>query len=268
MAIKMGTPKPKNLSISNATYSGKSFVTTTQETTPISVAFNDTGSKMYILGNTANAVFEYTLSTNFDVSTATYTSNSISTGVNWNAGLTFNSTGTKLFFTATSSVDEIRTITLTSAYDISTASVTGGTLDVQPQTQNPLGMHFNPSGTKMMLCDNNGDNILQYSLSTGFDITTATYDSVLLDVSAQDTGVFSVYLNSTGTRMFLCGYSTSTVYQYSLSTGFDLSTAVYDNISVDISSLTSDLTDVEFNSSGTKMFVIARDIDSVLEYNL
>ena len=43
-----------------------------QETLPTALAFRDTGAKMYVLGTTNDRVYQYTLATPWDVSTATY----------------------------------------------------------------------------------------------------------------------------------------------------------------------------------------------------
>src|SRR3990167_8046022 len=49
-----------------------SFPTVVEEPFPNALAFRDTGAKMYVLGTTSDRVFQYTLATPWDVSTATY----------------------------------------------------------------------------------------------------------------------------------------------------------------------------------------------------
>ena len=46
-----------------------------QEQLPTGMAFNNDGTKMFVVGNTGYDVNEYTLSTAFDISTASYTQN-------------------------------------------------------------------------------------------------------------------------------------------------------------------------------------------------
>ena len=43
-----------------------------QETSPMGLAFNNDGTKMFVSGNTGDDVNEYTLTTGFDVSTASF----------------------------------------------------------------------------------------------------------------------------------------------------------------------------------------------------
>ena len=59
--------------ISTATYV-QNFSVATQETSPEGITFNNDGTKMYVVGGswTDTKVSEYSLSTPFDVSTASY----------------------------------------------------------------------------------------------------------------------------------------------------------------------------------------------------
>ena len=54
-----------------------SFSVATEDTNPMSLKFNNDGSKMFIGGRQNDKVYEYSLSINFDVSSATHTGNSI-----------------------------------------------------------------------------------------------------------------------------------------------------------------------------------------------
>ena len=67
--------------------------------------------------------------------------------------------------------------------------------------------------------DNN--NVYEYSLSTAFDVSTASFTDSF-DVSGQDKTSTGVTFNSDGTKMFVVGSRNENVYEYSLGTGFDL----------------------------------------------
>ena len=49
-----------------------SFSTSGQIATPVGLSFNNDGTKMFVSGSTGQGVAEYTLSTAFDVSTASH----------------------------------------------------------------------------------------------------------------------------------------------------------------------------------------------------
>ena len=87
---------------SSQTFAGVTFVDSfsvlSQESKPATLAFNNDGTKMYVAGNVGNDVNEYTLSTAFDVSTASYSQNfSVSSQDGEPFGITFNNDGTKMF---------------------------------------------------------------------------------------------------------------------------------------------------------------------------
>ena len=99
-------------------------------------------------------------------------------------GLTFNNDGTKMYTVRAErdgTTDSVIEHILTSAYDISTATVnntkvvhrSGGNLGYVP-TQ----AVFNNDGTKMFVVMHDGArDIDTYSLSTAFDVSTATFDN-------------------------------------------------------------------------------------------
>ena len=68
--------------------------------------------------------------------------------------------------------------------------------------------------------------VYQYSLSTGYDITTASIVQNF-SVNAQDTVPTALDFNDDGTKMFVLGAVGDKVYEYNLSTGFDVSTASF-----------------------------------------
>ncbi len=93
----------------------------------------------------------------------------------------------------------------------------------------------------------------EYSLSTGFDVSTASYVQNF-SVSAQETGPTGMSFNNDGTKMFIVGYSGGrSVNEYSLSTAFDVSTATYVQ-NFYVGAQETDPSGITFNNDGTKMF--------------
>lgn len=56
------------------------FSVASQETVPTGLYFKPDGTKMYVVGQTNDTVFEYVIATPWDVSTASYTGNSFAIG--------------------------------------------------------------------------------------------------------------------------------------------------------------------------------------------
>lgn len=198
--------------ISAATYDNKSFSATTQESAASGLAFNNDGTRMYVLGTTNDTVYQYTLSTSFDVSTASLS----------------------------------------------------GSKNISAQETVPRTLGFNNDGSKMYIMGSAGDDMNQYTLSTPFQVNTATFDNVVFDPSAQDAAPVAFTFNNDGTKLYILG-STTAIYQYSLSTAFDVSTASYDNISGSPSVVSYGLS---FNSDGTRIFISNSNTDAIDQYNL
>ena len=253
--------------LAGASYDSVSFSVASQDTTPVGLAFKPDGTKMYMLGLGGDTVFQYTLSTAFDLSTASY--DSVSVSITQDTGpysLAFNSDGTKMYVLGNTS-GTVYQYNLSTAYDLSTTSYIGVSFSVTGQDSSPLGLAFNNNGTKMYIAGNANDSIFQYSLSTAFDLSTASYDSVSLDVGGQDIAPLDLTFNGDGTKMYFIGTGNDSIFQYSLSTAFDLSTALYDNISFDLTGQDSAPSACAFNSDGTKIYVAGQTNDTIYQYS-
>ena len=263
------TAGTEGYSLGSASYDSVSFSFSSQTTSPRGVTFNNDGTKMFVMGTFDDAIFQYSLSTAFDVSTASYDSVTLDVSSEDGSpnGLTFNSSGTKMYIVG-AEFDNVYQYTLSTAFDLSTASYDSVSLDISGQTLNGLVVVFNNDGTKMFLGGITNDSVYQYSLSTAFDLSTASYDSVSLDVSGQDSGtVAGLAFNSNGTKMYVVGFDNDSVYQYSLSTAFDLSTASYDSVSFSVASQDTTPRSVLFNSDGTKMYIGGDTNDTIYQYS-
>ncbi len=255
--------------IAGASYDSVSFSVASQDSQPRGLAFNSDGTKMYIAGDAFNKIFQYSLSTAFDISTASY--NSVSSGLHSAAvkpmKVLFNTNGTKMFILCGTN-DRVYEYNLSTAFDVSTSSYNNVSENVQNQDTIPMGFAFNNDGTKMYMVGNDtGRNVFQYSLSTAFDLSTASYDSVSFSVSSQEAVPRDIVFNSDGTKMYMVGNSNDTVHQYSFSTSFDLSTASYDSISFSVASQDSDPHALAFSNDGTKMYMIGVGSDTVHQYS-
>ena len=227
------------------------------------VLMNTNGTQMYLFGYTN--VFKYTLSTAYNLNTASFVS---STAIYTGAGTALNgksqwgSSGNKLYFWY-SNVG-IFEYNLSTAYDASTLSYHQHIELPAKQLQNILGsIHFKPDGTKLLVYSSNHSKIFSISLSTAWDISTATVDlptSNYLLTYAEDkqSGAQANAFNDDGTKYYVVGNQSKAVYQYNLSTAYDIATATY-NSKFDVDAVISgilDLQDISFTESGSKMHVL------------
>ena len=188
-----------------------------------SVTFSPDGLNMYTSDRDYQGIQQYTLTTAFNVSTASYT-RTFSTASREVAptGVEFNGDGTKMFVCGfdTDKVDEY---TLTTAYDISSASfsqeflptIAGGTV-----TDNTQEVRFINDGAVMLVVSTSPSKlVIQYDLSTAYDISTATY-SAELNVSTQNTTPLGLAVSSTGDRLYMVGAAVpSSIFEYTVSIG-------------------------------------------------
>jgi hypothetical protein len=250
--------------ISAASYDSVSLSVSGQDADPYDISFNDDGTKMYLLGDGGNSIYQYSLSTGFDLSTASYDSVSFSVSSQETSpqSLTFNTSGTKMYVIGLSN-DTVYQYSLSTAFDLSTASYSSVSFDAGTQATSPRSLRFNDTGSKLFILDNSNDTIHEYDLSSVFDVSTSSYNSVSFAVGSQDSNPQSISFNNSGQKMYLLGEANDTVYQYSLSTEFDLSTASYDSVSFSVGSQAGTPIGFVFNGTGTKMYVLGL-IDKVV----
>ena len=264
-----GTPVVTNYDLANASYDSVSLDVSSQNTTPVAVEFSSDGTKMYMVGNTdPDTVFQYTLSTAWDLSTASYASKSFSTSTQETGvgGLSFKSDGTKMYIVGTGN-DTVYQYSLSTAHDVSTASYDSKSVSVSSQDTTPSGLNFSPDGTKMYVVGDTNNSIYQYTLTTAWDVSTASYASKSLSVASEETAPTGMAFNSDGTKVFICGRASDAVQQYSLSTAYDISTGSYDSVSFSIVSQDTNSHGIAFKSDGSKMYIAGYDSDSIYQYS-
>ena len=201
----------------------------------------------------------------FDASTATFVNaTSVSSEETDPTGITFSSDGTRMFVIGYGG-DEINEYTLSTAFDASTATHVNAT-SVSSDEANPTGMAFSNDGTKMFVIGDVGDEINEYTLSTPFDVSTATHVDAT-SVSSRESAPQGMAFSNDGAKMFVIGSSGDDINEYTLSTAFDASTAVFvDDTSV--RSKESIPTGMAFSNDGAKMFVIGNNGKEINEYTL
>ena len=252
--------------ISTASYL-QNFSVSAQSGQPQGVFFKPDGLKMYIVSAFDDEVDEYNLSSAWDISTATYTQDfSVVSQMNNPGGVFFKPDGTKMYVVGyVQAVNgEVSEYDLSSAWDISTASYLR-TLDTTVRENQPQGVFFKPDGTKMYIIGFTNDEVIEYDLSSAWDISTASYLQGF-DVSAQEDAPSGVFFKPDGLKMYVAGRNGDDVLEYNLSSAWDISTASYvQNFSV--AAQASVPSDVFFKPDGRKMYVIGLD-DDVNEYDL
>ena len=178
----------------------------------------------------------------------------------------FKPDGTKMF-TVSSNDDLMHEYDLSTAWDVSTATQNvSSDLDVSTQGATSLfSLAFKSDGTKCYACDNGTSSIYQYTLSTAWDLSTASFDSSL-SVNSNGRYPHGFVLKTDGTSFYVLGTNVGSVYQYDMSTAYDISTASYASKSL---TLTTAYEDIEISSDGTTLYaLLSGGVDTVNQYTL
>jgi hypothetical protein len=177
--------------------------------------------------------------------------------------INFNNDGTKLYMTY-SSTDQIEEYTLTTAYDVSTKIKNSG---FDAFYNNPgitttiTDIYFNADGSKMFALDLNEAGVISYNLSTAFDISTAVYVAEKqLDGVGGDriVSATAMLFNDTGTTLYLADPVTHGIFEYTLSTAYDLSSTITLNVISPLSTLDTAVS-MEFNADGTELYILVKE---------
>jgi 6-phosphogluconolactonase (cycloisomerase 2 family) len=178
----------------------------------------------------------------------------------------FSTDGKKMYILGDTGND-ITQYTLTTAWDITTSG-SPATFSVSSQEATPNGFYFKNDGLQFYVVGASNDTVYQYSCSTAWDISTASYASKSFSVASQETDPRGIYFKSDGKKMYVFGNTSDTIFEYDLGTAWDVSTTVYNSVSASIAGQETTPNDLAFTNDGYKLFVIGSTGDDVNEYSL
>jgi len=214
---------------SSATHT--TFSTASQVNDESGFCFSDNGLHFYLCdqnGSGSNTLHQYSITSGYPYDLVGYgsftrTANMTSLGEAAPATRQISSvlvedSGTKMYiFSGSGSSALIRQYTLSTAYDISSATYANKSFDIYADygSGGYLGNSSLSSDGKQLLVANGADDIvMHYTLGTAWDISTAsrigTYDP------AEDANVSGVHLKPDNSKFFMLGGSNQTFYRYTL----------------------------------------------------
>ena len=214
--------------ITSASYDQEESVNA-KETNPSGVFFKPDGSEMYVVGNTSDAIHQYNLGTNWDVTTASFDSTT-SVAASNPQDVFFSADGTEMYISEQSN-SSIYQYTLSTPWDLSSSSHTR-TEDISGDAAAPRAAVFNTDGSKFYSLSNGGI-VSEWDASTAWNIGTITH---VRDFDASGKTNFSVgfWFNPDGSQFFIEDSGNDEIYEYNLGTPWNVSTAAW-NATLDIS---------------------------------
>jgi len=227
-----GTPPtaPIITAFSAASYSGDISASSVD---PNGVFVDESGTRLFVVnGSPGNDLNSYSLSVPFDLTTisAVIASEAIVTSP---IGVFLNPDGTKLFVTTFGSNIGVQEFPLSVPWDITTKGAMTLLSTPGDGATIPFGLHFSGDGLNVYTSDNGG-KVYQWSLASAFDVSAPTFigsfdfTSEIVATKGQD-----LALSSDGTKMYISDLNVGTdseIFQYSLITPFNITTAVFDSV--------------------------------------
>lgn len=251
----------------SVSYTGN-FSVLTQELSPQSLFFKSDGYKMFVLGTISDRVYEYNLSTPWDITSSKYNSRfySINSQETVPTGLFFRSNGLSMYLVGVNA-DSIYQYTLTNSWEVTSSSYASKSFSVATEQNQPRGMFIRSDGLKMYVVGTSGSKITEYNLSTPWDISTASYTTNFFSVSNQESFPEGISFKTDGTKTFVVG-SSGRVIEYILSTPWDITTANYNSIYVPVSLNDSNIKDLYFKDDGNLFYVVGNENAGTYGYGL
>ena len=237
------------------------------------VAFKPDGTKMYITGATTDKVHQYALSTPWDVTSAVLETELLVSDSGANPeDIFFKPDGTKMYIVNSGS-DSVYEYKLSMPWNIEVLAATATSFSVSAQETTPRGLTFKPDGTRMYVVGIAGDDMNEYSLSTAWDVTTASISSTTSFPTFGNTANFSaqgpeaIAFTPDGTRLFVCSNGPRQVISHPLSTAWDTTTMqapdrfFHTGVNVGFGpSSTRICSGIAFKPDGSKYFITSNDV--------
>ena len=236
-------------------------ITTPTGLRPRGLAMSSSGDTVFINDDVTADVYQYALSTPWDVTTLSYVQDFTGTISGTSIrGLTARPEGTAFFYVE-QVADNVYAYGMGNPWSIARED----RFSVSVQDSAPVDIAFKPDGAKMYMLGNTGNDINEYNLSIDWDITTAVYNTK--SSALIQTFPSSLYFKSNGLSVYIAGSSPDEISRYDLGTAWDISTATYVQ-SLDPIGKEPLPSDVFFKPDGTKMYTVGVSDDYVNEYSL
>ena len=224
--------------VGNKTYYG---TTQTFDFPGCNIQWSSDGSKYYFIGKSDETITQHKPSSAWSVDGDSFDR----TYVNSESGYTnfihaknksnklnstqgkpeWNSDGTKIYHTTGTNIQSLNVGT---AYDITTVTNSGSVTQSLANTSwGPKAFKFNSGGTRMLWVESANKEVKQYNFSTGFDLSTVSDANNDLDITSGGgpSSMQCATVSDDGKYIYIA--KSSTIYQWTLGTAFDLSTASF-----------------------------------------
>lgn len=230
------------------------------------------GAKVYTASLfSGDKIREYDLSIPWNVSTLSQTNGlDVSVDFAYTTGVELSPDGSYMFVSGgQSGVYKVASYSLSTPWDLSTATI----ITALP-TNDIGGVRLSYDGTKLYILDlSTPDIIKQYDLSTPWDLTTRSGSitgQLDVDTITGDNDLLGFSFFENGTKLFAIGSVAQSVFEFDLSTPWDVSTATY-KLSYYVGDKMTEPSDVFVNSNRVEVFISGNNpsnLNKIHQYTL
>lgn len=223
---------PSTLDITLAAYTGRSLTFPFNLVNANGIHLREDGTLLYAAGDGfVTDGHRYTLATPWDLSTATVDTGELPTIPHTVGDILIDPTGTKLFIPS-ANTEDVKQYPLTTAWDFDTANLGGGSSFSAFEALSINAIAFRQDGWGFYILDTLGRAVLEYTALTTFNIVGGAYVASK-SLATETLSPVGLVFSADGTKLLILD-GTGTIYQYTLSTAWVVSTATYDNKSVSV----------------------------------
>ena len=257
--------------LSNLSYDSKSLTASSQQGGAQGMAISTDGTSVYTIGYTNDTVYQYTLTTAFDLSTASYANKSFSVASQDAVprDIRFKPDGTIMYVIASTAPDSVYQYTLSTAWDVSTASYANKSLNVQSQSSNPAALVLSPDGTKVYVGGYGNKTVFQYNLSTAWDLSTGSYSNNSFATTANfNYSHTALELNSDASKLFV-GRDGYEIGEYNMPSDGNVSNASY-VATYDVRNTTvgsKNIGGMAFGNNGAKFYIYGNNDNNMYQFS-
>jgi hypothetical protein len=267
-----GTPGGSDAQVqfnNNGAFGGTANLTINSATGALTaVSFVGNGSALTgITGaNVTGTVASATAATTADTVTTNAQPNITSVGTLTGATVTGNVTGGNLVLgTGNLTLGNVNLNTSNSV--IQGWSYANVSLSITAAESTPAGLFFGNAGSSFYVVGTTNDRVLQYNMSsTNMANTGVLFGNVI--VSGQDTAPNDLFIDSTGANMYVLGQTNRVVYQYTIPTPWNITTATYSTLSANVAAQDTTPTGLWFKPDLTTMYMVGSTNNTVYQYTL
>lgn len=148
------------------------------------------------------------------------------------------------------------------AFDIATTSTpAAGPFNVNSEQTNPQDVFWQDDGSSVFICGHQNNAVHRYPVGAGTNWLVETFDGLITSATGlEESNPKGLFIGDSGNKLYIVGIGDGTIYQYNLSSAWDISSASSPaDESFDVSGQPSSPHGLFWKDDGTKVYHINND---------